>query len=262
MRALQGLKNKFSRQSQNELELQESLIGADEEKKEGESLIGADEEKKEGAWQWLKNKCSRKSQNKLELQMAAMNEALKDVCNPNDERDKSFEEIGGGDTQVAPSQVKPGGVRSYDKDMQGYGVVGMLDVLEGILDNYKEMNKTCDSIETNMKDMQKQAATDMQELKDKMETDREKAEADRKKAEADRQKAEADMQELKDKMEADRQRAEADRQRAARMEAMLAALLEKKAPRKEESEERKVSFAEKEVERRKSSEEKKEENKR
>ncbi len=126
-----------------------------------------------------------------------------------------------------------------------------------------------DSIETNMKDMQKQAATDMQELKDKMETDREKAEADREKAEADRKKAEADMQELKDKMEADRQRAEADRQRAeadrqraARMEAMLAALLEKKAPRREESEERKVSFAEKEVERRKSSEEKKEENKR
>ncbi len=212
MKALQWLGVcKDKGESQNELELQEPLMGADEEKKEG-------------AWQWLKNKCSRKSQNKLELQMAAMNAALKDVCNPNGERDQS-----GGNTQVAPSQVREGGVRSYDKDMQGYGVVGMLDVLEGILDNYKEMNKTCDSIETSMKDMQKQAATDMQELKDKME-------ADRQKAEADRQKAEADMNDLK---------------------RMMGMLLRDRGPRKEESEERKVSFAEKEMKRRESSEEKK-----
>ncbi len=182
-----------SKKNEDELELQESLIGADEKEDVRE-------------------------------QMAAMNTVLEDVCNPNNESDQS-----GGNTQVAPSQVREGGVRSYDKDMQGYGVVGMLDVLEGILDNYKEMNKTCDSIETSMKDMQKQAATDMQELKDKME--------------ADGQKAATDMQELKDKMEADRQRAEADMNDLKRMMGML---LKDRAPRREESEERKVSFAEKE----------------
>ncbi len=175
-----------SKKNEDELELQESLIGADEEEDVREK-------------------------------MAVMNEALKGVCNPNNESDQS-----GGNTQVAPSQVREGGVRSYDKDMQGYGVVGMLDVLEGILDNYKEMNKTCDSIETNMKEMQKQAATDMQELKDKMETDR--------------QRAEADMNDLK---------------------RMMGMLLRDRGPRKEESEERKVSFAEKEMKRRESSEEKK-----
>ncbi len=177
MGLLQGLKNKFSRQSQNELELQESLMGADEEKKED-----------------------------VREQMAAMNTVLEDVCNPNDEKDKSFEEIGDA-KHVVPSQVKPGGKKAFDKANAEHGVIQMFSGLDRMIANTKQTIEACKEIKTELQNLGEAAA------------------ADRQRAEADRQRAEADMNDLK---------------------RMMGMLLRGRAPEKEKSEERKVSFTEKE----------------
>ncbi len=133
---------------------------------------------------------------------------------------------------IVPSQVKPGGKKAFDKANAEHGVIQMFSGLDRMIANTKQTIEACKEIKTELQNLGEAAA-------------------------ADRQRAEADMQELKDKMEADRQRAATDMDELKGMmskkdkdmdelKGMMSMLLKDRAPRREESEERKVSFTEKE----------------